>query len=126
MKGTFLMGFLWSPAVLVGLKQVLVEFEQVFVGFQRGLAVWGHLVEQGGDGIVAPVEDEEQRRDLSFPEVEQFVLFSDDLLKNIKQQNIKATHFRLSASLRDRSEDSVRVLTFRLSASLRDRSEDSW
>lgn len=43
--------------------------------------VIGHLVEQRRDGVVAAVEDEQQRRNFGLPEVEQLVLLGDDLLK---------------------------------------------
>ena len=45
----------------------------------------GHLVEQRRDGVVAAVEDEEQRRNFRLPEVEQLVLFSDDLLSTHRE-----------------------------------------
>lgn len=39
-----------------------------------------HLVEQRRDGVVAPVQDQQQRRNFSLPEVKQLVLLRDDLL----------------------------------------------
>lgn len=43
-------------------------------------AVTGHLIKQRRDGVVAAVEDYQQRRNFGLPEVEQLVLLRDDLL----------------------------------------------
>lgn len=42
----------------------------------------GHLVEQRCDGVVTAVEDQQQRRNFSLPEVKQLVLLRDDLLSD--------------------------------------------
>lgn len=39
-----------------------------------------HLTEQRCDGVVAAVQDQQQRRNLRLPEVKQLVLLRDDLL----------------------------------------------
>lgn len=44
----------------------------------------GHLIEQRRDGIVAAVQDQQQRRNFSLPEVKQLVLLRDDLLTTNK------------------------------------------
>lgn len=41
----------------------------------------GHLVEQRRDGVVTAVQDQQQRRNFSLPEVEQLVFLRDDLLQ---------------------------------------------
>lgn len=46
--------------------------------------VSGHLIEQRRDGIVAAVQDKQQRRNFSLPEVKQLVLLRDDLLTTNK------------------------------------------
>lgn len=41
-----------------------------------------HLVEQWGDGVIAAIQEEQQWRNLCPPEFEEFVLFTDHLLRN--------------------------------------------
>lgn len=44
------------------------------------LVVIGHLVQQRCDGVIAPVQDQQQWRNFSLPEVKQLILLCDDLL----------------------------------------------
>ena len=60
--------------------------------------VIGHLVEQWRDGIVAPVQDQQQRRNLSLPEVEQLVLLGDDLLMTDRQSTNTVKYLDASKS----------------------------
>lgn len=50
----------------------------------------GHLVEQRCDGIITSVENQQQRRNFSLPEIKQLVLLCDDLLtENILESKVK-------------------------------------
>lgn len=51
----------------------------------------GHLIEQRCDGIVAAVEDQQQRRNLRLPEVKQLVLLRDDLLTD-RSLHVRGKH----------------------------------
>ncbi len=46
----------------------------------RAECVIGLLVEQRCDGVIAAVEDQQQRRNFGLPEVKQLILLRDDLL----------------------------------------------
>lgn len=45
-----------------------------------------HLTEQRSDGVVAAVQDQQQRRNLRLPEVKQLVLLGDDLLTERRER----------------------------------------
>lgn len=58
--------------------------------------VTAHLTEQGCDGVVAAVEDEQQRRNLGLPEVKQLVLLCDDLLTE-RRERVKRLNKRTNS-----------------------------
>ena len=79
-----------------------------------------HLTEQRGDGVVAAVEDEQQRRHLGLPEVKQLVLLCDDLLTERRER------VKLRNQLTRRGGRGVATETFTLSPSRFAMSDDSW